>query len=70
MKKMLAYVLTLAMTATVLVGCTGTTVVIENPAGNETTVENTEVAEVTEGAVKTGLAVSASLSGEAADPYP
>ena len=66
MKKMLAYVLTLAMTATVLVGCTGTTVVIENPAGNETTVENTEVAEVTEGAVKTGLAVSASLSGEAA----
>ena len=60
MKKLLAYVLTLAMTASVLVGCTGTTVVIENPAENAETTESVEVA-VTEGAVKTGLAVSASL---------
>ena len=66
MKKMLAYVLTLAMTAGVLVGCTGKTVVIENPTENVETTESVEVAEVTEGAVKTGLSVMASLSGESA----
>ena len=44
MKKMLAYVLTLAMTAGVLVGCTGKTVVIENPTENVETTENAEVA--------------------------
>ena len=65
MKKLLAYVLTLAMTASVLVGCTGTTVVIENPTENAETTENVEVA-VTEGAVKTGLSVMASISGESA----
>ena len=65
MKKLLAYVLTLAMTASVLVGCTGTTVVIENPTGNAETTESAEVA-VTEGAVKTGLSVMASISGESA----
>ena len=66
MKKMLAYVLTLAMTAGVLVGCTGKIVVIENPTENVETTENVEVADVTEGAVKTGLSVMASLSGESA----
>ena len=65
MKKMLAYVLTLAMTAGVLVGCTGKTVVIENPTENAETTESVEVA-VTEGAVKTGLSVMASISGESA----
>ena len=65
MKKLLAYVLTLAMTASVLVGCTGTTVVIENPTENAETTESVEVA-VTEGAVKTGLSVMASISGESA----
>ena len=43
MKKLLAYVLTLAMTASVLVGCTGTTVVIENPTENAETTENVEL---------------------------
>ena len=63
MKKMLAYVLTLAMTAGVLVGCTGKIVVIGNPTENVETTENVEVAE---GAVKTGFAVSATLSAESA----
>ena len=58
---MLAYVLTLAMTAGVLVGCTGKTVVIENQTEN---VEKAENAEVAEGAVKTGLSVMATISGE------
>ena len=65
MKKILAFVLTMAMTASMLVGCTGTIVVIENPAENAET-EKVEVAETTEGAVKTGLSVIANLSGEAA----
>ena len=70
MKKILGFVLTMAMTASLLVGCTGTIVVIENPTGNEETKENIEVAETTagtettEGAVKTGFAVSATLSSE------
>ena len=69
---MLAFVLTMAMTASLLVGCTGPIVVIENPTGNAETKENmevaetTEVEEVTEGAVKTGFAVSATMSGESA----
>ena len=66
MKKILAFVLTMAMAASMLVGCTGTIVVIENPTGNVETKEEVEVAETTEGAVKTGLAVSAGLSGESA----
>ena len=66
MKKILAFVLTMAMTASMLVGCTGKIVVVENPEGNAETTENVEAAETTEGAVKTGLAVSASLSGESA----
>ena len=69
MKKALAFVLTLAMSASLLVGCTGTIVVIENPTGNAENVESTEtveVAETTEGAVKTGLSVIANLSGEGA----
>ena len=68
MKKLLAFVLTMAMTASMLVGCTGTIVVIENPTGNVENVEteNVEVAETTEGAVKTGLSVITNLSGEAA----
>ena len=67
MKKILAFVLTMAMTASLLVGCTGTIVVIENPTGNVETKENTEVAEtteITEGVVKTGLSVITNLSGE------
>ena len=39
MRKALAFVLTLALSASLLVGCTGTIVVIENPTGN---VESTE----------------------------
>ena len=69
MKKILAFVLTMAMATSLLVGCTGTIVVIENPTGNTETKENVEtveVAETTEGAVKTGLSVIASLSGESA----
>ena len=66
MKKILAFVLTMAMAASLLVGCTGTIVVIENPTGNAENAEKVEVAATTEGAVKTGLAVSASLSGESA----
>ncbi|MBR5317514.1 MAG: hypothetical protein IKU39_06450 [Lachnospiraceae bacterium] len=68
MKKLLAFVLTMAMTASMLVGCTGTIVVIENLTGNVENVEteNVEVAETTEGAVKTGLSVITNLSGEAA----
>ena len=69
MRKVLAFVLTLVMTASMLVGCTGTIVVIENSTENvESTesVESIEVAETTEGAVKTGLSVMASLSGESA----
>ena len=68
MKKILAFVLTMAMTASLLVGCTGPIVVIENPAGNVETeenvelAENAEVVEAAEGAVKTGFAVSATLS--------
>ena len=65
MKKLLAFVLTMAITASMLVGCTGTIVVIENPTGNVET-EKVEVEETTEGAVKTGLSVIANLSGEAA----
>ena len=68
MKKILAFVLTMAMTASLLVGCTGTIVVIENPTGNAENTENIVVAETTEGAVKTGLSVIANLSGEAATP--
>ena len=64
MKKIFAFVLTMAMTASLLVGCTGTIVVIENPAGNEEKVENVEVTKNTEGAVKTGFAVSASIKAE------
>ena len=69
MRKALAFVLTLAMSASLLVGCTGKIVVIDNPAGNVENVEmaeTTEDAETTEGAVKTGLSVMASLSGESA----
>ena len=66
MKKILAFVLTMAMAASLLVGCTGTIVVIENPTGNAENTENIVVAETTEGAVKTGLSVIANLSGEAA----
>ena len=67
MRKLLVFVLTMAMTASLLVGCTGPIVVIENPAGNVETQENVEMVETTEvieGAVKTGFAVSATLSAE------
>ena len=66
MKKILAFVLTMAMAASLLVGCTGTIVVIENPTENAENAENIVVAETTEGAVKTGLSVIANLSGEGA----
>ena len=72
MRKALAFVLTLAMSASLLVGCTGKIVVIENPTGNVENTESTEstesveAAETTEGAVKTGLSVIAGLSGEGA----
>ena len=58
MKKIIAFVLTLAMSAGVLVGCAGIPVVMDNQK------ENVELA--VEGAVKTGLSVIASLSGEGA----
>ena len=69
MRKALAFVLTLAMSASLLVGCTVKIVVIDNPTGNVENVEmaeTTEDAETTEGAVKTGLSVIAGLSGEGA----
>ena len=66
MRKALAFVLTLAMSASLLVGCTGKIVVIENPTENVENIESGEVAETAEGAVKTGLSVIANLSGEAA----
>ena len=66
MRKALAFVLTLAMSASLLVGCTGKIVVIENPTENVESIESGEVAETAEGAVKTGLSVIANLSGEAA----
>ena len=40
MKKILAFVLTMAMAASLLVGCTGTIVVIENPTGNAENAES------------------------------
>ena len=66
MKKILAFVLTMAMAASMLVGCTGKIVVIENPTGNVETTEKVENVETAEGAVKTGLSVTASQSGESA----
>ena len=61
MRKWIAFVLTLAMSAGVLTGCAGVPVVMENQTGNE---ESTQLAETTEGAVKTGLSVITKLSGE------
>ena len=63
MKKWIAFVLTLAMSAGLLTGCAGVPVVMENQTGN---VENTQLAEATQGAVKTGLSVITNLSGESA----
>lgn len=63
MRKWIAFVLTLAMSAGVLTGCAGVPVVMENQTGN---VEKTEMAQTTEGAVKTGLSVIASQSGQGA----
>lgn len=63
MRKWIAFVLTLAMSAGVLTGCAGVPVVMENQIGN---VEKTEMAQTTEGAVKTGLSVIASQSGQGA----
>lgn len=61
MKKLLASVLTLAMTTALLSGCTGVPVAVE-PLQQEV---KEEVAETVSGdAVKTGLYVSASLSAE------
>lgn len=61
MKKIFAFVLTLAMSAGILTGCTGVPVVMENPAEES---EKVELTQGEEGAVKTGLSVIASLSGE------
>ena len=62
MKKLLASVLTLAMTMTLLSGCAGVPVAV-NPDLQEEVKE--EIAETVDGeAVKTGLYVSASLSAE------
>ena len=74
MKKTIALILTLTMLAALLAGCTGTTVVIgeckcedncpiqatEAPAAPEA--EETPVEQTAEGAVKTGLSVSAKIA--------
>ena len=60
MRKLLAFLLTLAMVTGMLSGCAGVPVAIEEPTG---TVKE-EVAAVDGEAVKTGLYVSASLSAE------
>ena len=60
MKKILALILTIAMTAVLFTGCTGTTVVIGEctcPVEHE----ETQPAPEAEGALKTGLAVSTSI---------
>ena len=65
MKKTIALILTLTMLAALLAGCTGTTVVIgECNCEENSSVEATEApAEVVaEGALKTGLSVSAKIS--------
>ena len=63
MKKLIALILTIVLTASLLAGCTGVTVVIGNctcpTEGHNQPTENTTPAE---GAVKTGLSVSAKLS--------
>ena len=63
MKKWIAFVLTLAMSTGLLTGCAGVPVVMEQKTE---TGENVELAETREGAVKTGLSVIASQSGESA----
>ena len=60
MRKLLAFLLTLAMVTGMLSGCAGVPVAIEGPLGNV----KEEVAAVDGEAVKTGLYVSASLSAE------
>ena len=60
MRKLLAFLLTLAMVTGMLSGCAGVPVAIEGPHGNV----KEEVAAVDGEAVKTGLYVSASLSAE------
>ena len=74
MKKILALILTIAMAALLFTGCAGTTVVIGEctcpcvtedaaPAPAETTpVETTPAPEASNGALKTGLAVSTNIS--------
>ena len=63
MKKLIALILTIVLTASLLAGCTGVTVVIGNctcpTEGHNQPTENTIPAE---GAVKTGLSVSAKIS--------
>ena len=59
MKKLLAFLLTLAMVTGMLSGCAGVPVAVEEPQGNV----KEEMAATGE-AVKTGLYVSASLSAE------
>lgn len=61
MKKILASVLTLAMTIALLSGCTGVPVAIDTPQQEV----KEEIAETLNGdAVKTGLYVSANLTAE------
>lgn len=62
MKKTITWILVLALTAVILTGCAGTTVVVNNctcPGDHVGTPNDTE--SVTEGAVKTGLAIVTSI---------
>ena len=61
MKKLLAFVLTLAMVTGMLSGCAGVPVAVEGPLG---TVKEEVAAAISGEAVKTGLYVSSSLSAE------
>ena len=65
MKKTLALILAIALIAAVLAGCAGTTVVVGEctcPAGSHSSTPDATQPAPAEGAVKTGIAVSTSIS--------
>ena len=62
MKKTIAWILVLALTAVIFTGCAGTTVVINNCTCPGDHTNATDPADPVEGAVKTGLAIVTSVS--------
>ena len=68
MKKTMALILVIALFTTLLAGCAGTTVVVGEctcPAGSHDTAPDATQPAPTEGAVKTGIAVSTKISDSA-----